>query len=57
MVGRFGYLSDPGGYVLGRFQVKGKTPGRPFRGGWGGGGGLGNSLTIAVHADRENNKN
>ena len=26
-------------------------------GGWGGGGGLGNSLTIAVHADRENNKN
>ena len=59
MVGRFGYLSDPGGYVLGRFQVKGKTPGRPFGGGggWGAGGGLGNSLTIAVHADRENNKN
>ena len=44
--------------MLGRFQVKGKTPGRPFRGGgWGGGGGLGNSLTITVHADRENNKN
>ena len=58
MVQRSGCLSDPGGYVLGRFQVKGKTPGRPFRGGgWGGGGGLGNSLTITVHADRENNKN
>ena len=59
MVGRFGCLSDPKGYVLGRFQVKGKTPGRPCRGGGGGvgEGGLGNSLTIAVHADRENNKN
>ena len=48
MVGRFGCLSDPKGYVLGRFQVKGKTPGRPC-GGVGGGvgwGGLDNSLTL-----------
>ena len=37
VVGRFGCLSDPGGYVLGRFQVKGKTPDRPCGGGGGGG--------------------
>ena len=37
MVGRFGCLSDPKGYVLGRFQVKGKTPGRPCGGGGRGG--------------------
>ena len=36
MVGRFGCLSYPKGYVLGRFQVKGKTPGRPCGGGGGG---------------------
>ena len=42
VVGRFGCLSDPKGYVLGRFQVKDKTPGRPS----GGEGGLGNSLTL-----------
>ena len=42
VVGRFGCLSDPKGYVLGRFQMKGKTPGRPC----GGRGELGNSLTI-----------
>ena len=41
MVGRFGCLDDPKGYVQGRFQVKGKTPGRPC-----GGGGVGNSLTL-----------
>ena len=35
VVGRFGCLSDPKGYVLGRFQVKGKTPGRPYQGGGG----------------------
>ena len=53
VVGRFGCLSDPGGYVLGRFQVKGKTPDRPCGGGEGGQ----FTYTIAVHADRENNKN
>ena len=49
VVGRFGCLSDPKGYVLGRFKVKGKTPGRPCGGGGGGGGGEGrldNSLTL-----------
>ena len=56
MVGRFGCLSDAKGYVLGRFQVKGKTPGRPCVGG---GGGAVRQFTYAsaVHADRENNKN
>ena len=53
---RFGCLSDPKGYVLGRFQVKGKTPGRPCRG-VGGGWVRQFTYTIAVHADRENNKN
>ena len=44
---RFGCLSDPKGYVLGRFQVKGKTPGRPCgRGGGGEGARLDNSLTL-----------
>ena len=37
VVGRFGCISDPKGYVLGRFQVKGKTPVRPCAGGGGGG--------------------
>ena len=46
-MGRFGCLSDANGYVLGRFQVKGKTPGRPCVCVWGGGGGrLDNSLTL-----------
>ena len=49
MVGRFGCLSDPKGYVLGRFQVKGKTPGRPCGGG-GGGGVRQFTYTMAVHA-------
>ena len=62
MVGRFGCLSDPKGYVLGRFQVKGKTPGRPCGGRGGGGAGKEGAVrqftyTIAVHADKENNKN
>ena len=52
MVGRFGCLSDPKGYVLGRFQVKSKTPGRPC-GERGGGAVRQFTYTIAVHADRE----
>ena len=32
VVQKFGCISDPKGYVLGRFQVKGKTPGRPCGG-------------------------
>ena len=54
---KVGCLSDPKGYVLGRFQVKGKdkTPGHPCGGGGGGVRQL--TYTIAVHAGRENNKN
>ena len=40
VVGRFGCLSDPKGYVLGRFQVKGKNLAVHV------GGGLDNSLTL-----------
>ena len=49
---RFGCLSDPGGYVLGRL-------GRHLavHVGGGGGGVRQFTYTIAVHADRENNKN
>ena len=50
MVGSFGYLSDPGGYVLGRFQVKGKTPGRPCGGAWAEGAVRQFTYTMAVHA-------
>ena len=53
MVGRFGCFSDPKGYVLGRFQVKGKTPGRPC-GERGGPGAVRQfTYTIAVHTDRK----
>ena len=38
-------------------MVKGKTPGRPCGGGGGGGVVRQLTYTIAVHADRENNKN
>ena len=58
MVGRFGCLRDPKGYVLGRFQVKGKTPEHPCGEGGGGEAAVRQfTYTIAVHADRENNKN
>ena len=46
MVGRFGCLSDPKGYVLGRFQVKGKNLAVHVGGGGGVEGGLDNSLTL-----------
>ena len=52
VVGRFGCLSDPKGYLLGRFQVKSKTRSKLQEGAV-----RQFTYTIAVHADRENNKN
>ena len=49
MVGRFGCLSDPKGYVLGRFQVKGKNL-AVHVGGEGGGWVRQFTYTMAVHA-------
>ena len=43
--------------MLGRFQVKGKTPGRPCGGAWAEGALRQFTYTIAVYADMENNKN
>ena len=57
VVQKFGCISDPKGYVLGRFQVKGKTPGRPCGGAWAEGAVRQFTYTIAVYADMENNKN